>query len=415
MLEASEIITNKLVLDIVKKKDAPSELSTLELIWGTLADRVRKVFSLSTTWEIFTHGGQFTSDESLSKAQTALARLSNDTTLWALRIQCKDASVIRRRWIYQVGIAQHDSSRINVFYAKSYYDHMAGSIMAPKAVSIGVDGFPECLFFDKNLCCMCGNAELPLQPIELRHSSIPEFVSYLQNELRAVPIILITCAWALSPEEVQDVVRGNAIVYWCDDANVILRLNALLPGTLFTPWESVHIFVPMQGERQYHPVYQYDDIRRMEEDYFISGLHQAYCQSFRSEDKRSFPTISDVQKTRDKMLIDKLIAQSETQTRDIRELKKKIGNLEGKIKDLSAENELLLSQKPDKDIIEYESVLNETMEEVEAFKNGVTELSTRLYSTMGVGFQPNESEPIAQIQELQNAIFACLARVGLKK
>ena len=413
MLEASQTIMNKLVLHIVKNEKVPSELSLPELVWGALADQVGKMFGLCTTWETFTHGGQFSDADHFSRAQTALAKFGNESMLWALHLQCKDAVVTRRRWIYQVGFLQASSDKIVLYYAKSYYDHMAGSIMQPKAVPMSLDKFPDCLFFDKHINCMCGDNALPLEPLELSHSSIPDFIFSLQNDQRTIPIVLITCTWALIPEEIQDIMRGNAIIYWCDDANVVMRLNALLPGTMFTPWESVHIFVPLRGERQFHPVYLYEDIHRMEEINFIYGLYQAFCQSLRSEDKRNFLTISDVQKTRDKTLLDKLIAQSETHVRESKELKEKIVCLEGKVVSLTEETQRLHSQKAD--IAEYESLLNDTMKETDALKNGISALSAQLYSTMGIGFQPNKTEKIAQLQELADAIYACLACVRSKK
>ena len=175
----------------------------------------------------------------------------------------------------------------------------------------------------------------------------------------------------------------------------------------------MHIFVPLRGERQFHPVYLYEDIRRMEENNFIYGLYQAFCQSLRSEDKRNFLTIWDVQKTRDKTLIDKLIAQSETHVRESKELKEKIKCLEDKVASLTEETQRLYSQKAE--VAEYESLLNDIMTETDALKNGISALSTQLYSTMGIGFQPDKTEKIAQQQELADAIYACLACVRSKK
>ena len=195
----------------------------------------------------------------------------------------KHPSFNRRRWIYYIGLREQDDSSAQLFYAKCYYDHMAGSVSVPKPVEQIRDPFPDPLFFNDHVQCMCGKYPLPLEACVLSHTTLPRFINYLQDDTRRIPLILITCPWRISPEILQDKMIGNAIIFWCEDSSVVMRLNSILPKNMYAPWESVRVFVPLTGENVFHPLYTCDDIRASGDQALATGLIQAFCQSFRSD------------------------------------------------------------------------------------------------------------------------------------
>lgn len=55
------------------------------------------------------------------------------------------------------------------------------------------------------------------------------------------------------------------------------------------------------------------------------------------------------------------------------------------------------------------------MAETDALKKGISSLCERLYCTLGAGFHPDESEQVAPLQELAQAIYAALACAASRK
>lgn len=53
--------------------------------------------------------------------------------------------------------------------------------------------------------------------------------------------------------------------------------------------------------------------------------------------------------------------------------------------------------------------------ETDALKKGISSLCERLYCTLGAGFHPDESEQVAPLQELAQAIYAALACAASRK
>ena len=81
-------------------------------------------------------------------------------------------------------------------------------------------------------------------------------------------------------------------MYWTADPGIVERLNAILPDEFHTPWDSVRMLLPINQTQTYHPVYPYELISQMGYD--------AFCSSLRSEERRSFITVEDIAKIRDR-------------------------------------------------------------------------------------------------------------------
>ena len=110
---------------------------------------------------------------------------------------------------------------------------------------------------------------------------------------------------------------------WCSDSEVISRLNELVSDGLQTPWDSVRSFLPLGKSELYHPCWAYEDIRRMGVDAFLRGLHQAYCASMRSEEKRGFLTVEDVYRRLAQAQAGRLVEQLDAQKAECGQLTRK--------------------------------------------------------------------------------------------
>jgi len=195
-----------------------------------------------------------------------------------------------------------------------------------------------------------------------------------------------------------------------------MRLNSMLPQSMYTQWDSVRIFMPLfAGEKTFHPIYLCDDIHKMGAEKYVSGLLQAYCRSMRAEERRSFIQINDVYQLRGKIANESLSSQ-------LKEKEETIAVLTKQNADLKMTNAVLQEQlgqipipEKSKDAQEYEALLDEAVQETESIKHGITQLAVRLCSDMGAAFLPDKSEPNAQLQELAHAIYACLQRAHSRK
>ena len=414
MLDSMNLLVNKLSLRICRSEHPEHQTAIFDTVKYVLCKQICESFSMPIDWNSFNRGGKFRSSDGYASAQIA-SLTSEIRKLWAIKILARDTEVARRQWIFHFGIRVFDDNHLYLCYAKCCYDHTAGSVQNPRAVPLTLDRLPDPLFFNDDIQCMCGETPLPIEPVELENEALPEFVDLLMDPQRACPILLISCIDALAPEEAADVLLDNAAVYWCTDAAVMMRLNALLPEELSTPWDSVRAFLPMGATKSYHPCWAYEDIRRIGEEHFLRGLRQAYCASMRSQERRDFITVDDVCRYRDQVHIHDLSNQLEKQKAASSRLLSQAEKQNVEVANLRGQLQALRQSTDAKLLKEYESLLNETMAEADTLKKAISTLSERLYSTLGAGFTPDEAEPVALIQELSQAIYAVLARVGASK
>lgn len=416
MLDISHKLVHKLTLRIVRHPNSDSDINVTELVKGILYDRLAELYHFSASWPTFAKGGKMASDDDIVKGQSASIQTEDGNELWALYMNCKDQNIPRRRWVYYISQRSTDENSSTLYYAKCCYDHMAGSIADIQPISIFRDSFPDTLFCSKHIQCMCGKYPLPSNVRELNHSSLPDFINMLRDKSRVQPIILITCSWCFSPERLFDHMLGNAIVFWCENSGVVMRLNSMLPQSMYTQWDTVRIFMPLlAGEKAYHPTYSGEDIRSMGNETFVSRLLQAYCQSMRSEERRAFIQISDIYQLRSKAFSNILANQVKEKNTTIETLKKQLSDIKKTNALLQEQLSQIIPPEKEKNAEEYEMLLEEALQESDELKQGITRLSIRLCSDMGASFQPDKTEPNAQLQELAHTIYACLQRAGARK
>ena len=411
MLEISRNLVHKLIIRIDRRPASDTDISLMDLVKGVLCDQLHSHFRISASWPVFQRGGAVSSEDHNTNGRTASVQMEDGTMLWALFIAAKDETFSRRRWFYHVGLRSSEDSSAWLYYAKCRYDHTAGSISLPGPMPDPRDPFPDPLFFNDHFRCMCGKYLLPLEPSQLTHTTLPDFINYLQDETRTLPLILLCQPWKLSPEILQDRMLGSAIIYWCSDVSVAMRLNSILPRNMHTPWESVHVFVPVTSASAYHPLYTADDIRSFG-DSFSAGLIQAYCQSLRAEDMRNFVTVDDIVRIRDRLQISDLLKQLKLHAADNAALQSQCEELNRANVNMARQIDTA-GKRPDLD--EYESLLNETMNELELLKNGMTDLTALLYAGNSNPFAADVSIDAPHLKELANALRTYLSCASRRK
>jgi len=260
---------------------------------------------------------------------------------------------------------------------------------------------------------MTGQYSYPRAPIILDDDSIHDIINIILDSERPIPIMLITCPDVVSPETVFDLTTGNLIVACCDDSRLVMELNNMLPQNLYTQWDSIHILMPLSDSRVFHPTYTYGDIRRMGIDSFMNGIRQAFCESLRSKEKHAFLTVEDVEKCRNRGRINQLVQTCEAQKAEMDEMRKRLVRQEDEI--ITGRVYLEEMKGQSKELEEYEEMLDESMKEISNLRNGISDLTTQLYSSIGTGFRPNEKESIAILQELSHAIYVAFSCAADKK
>lgn len=412
MLDTMNVLVNKLSLQI--SRAAEGDMSILDSVRHLLHEQICDGFEICIPWQTFTRGGKFRSQDNMINAQIASVT-SESRVLWALKLQMRDAALAKRLWTYHLGIRVFDQDSLYLCYARCCYDHLAGSVYSSRTFPLSADPLPEPLLFSPDLRCMCGKTVFPVEPLELRCDTVSDFLECFGDPQRTHPLLLITCADAVSPAQAAELLLGNAIVYWCTDAAAVMHLNSILPEALYTPWDSVRAFLPVGGEQPYHPCWLYEDIHRMGREEFLRGLRQAYCATMRSLERKNFLTIEDVFRYQDQLHISELSRQLDRQKSESIRLLAQNADLSAAISDLQSRLQTLEQSAGTRQLQEFESLLNECMAETDALKKGISSLCERLYCTLGAGFHPDESEQAAPLQELAQAIYAALACAASRK
>ena len=169
------------------------------------------------------------------------------------------------------------------------------------------------------------------------------------------------------------------------------------------------MFMPELSSKAFHPTYTYDDITRMGSESFVAGIRQAYCRSMRSDDRKQFPMPEDIFSLNSRSRIAELNQASEDNRQQLLQAQEHLSRISEELSTAKQEAEDLRKLASPNVISEYESLLNDTMNEMEKLKKGITDLSTCLYSTMGKGFAPNGNQSIAILEELSHAIYTALS------
>ena len=133
MLDTTNFLIHKLSLQIFRPMQFEDNTTVFDAVKYILLERICETFHLQIEWDTFSRGGKFRSASGAANIQ--IASLSSDIrTLWAIRIQVRDANMVKRQWSYQIGIRVFDGEHLQLCYAKCCYDHTAGSIQTPRPI-----------------------------------------------------------------------------------------------------------------------------------------------------------------------------------------------------------------------------------------------------------------------------------------
>ena len=415
MLETSNILVNKMSLPIQKREEIPAERELMGLTKSALYEAVCDYFHTHLDWKSFSNGGPLGNSESRVSGVSVMCSGEEHFAQWALMMNIKDTAYSRRRWKYYLGLTQVDSQQISFFYAKCCYDHMSGSLSPAKPIVAFEDLFARKLFFLPSIQFVCGNIPYPTNAIELNPDTYSSLVDQIKTAERILPIMLITCPDVIIPQKILGLMLGNVIVYWCTNAELIRNLNSDLPQTMYSPWDSIHIFMPSTLHNSFHPVYPYEEIQRMGVDNFIAGLRQAYCQSMRSEERKNFPTVETVNYRRSQLYAHMLYSQREEQRKRILELTAQISAQKEELQAVKKQFFAYKQAHPTDQITEYESLLNESLSEIDLLRKGISDLTSQLFICMGTQLKPTFQQTIPELRELEKAILSTIACASSKK
>ena len=415
MLETSNFLVNKVILPIRKTEGANAQRDLLGILKNFLFQHICGYFHVSLEWKTFSNGG------TLGNAECGVSGISSNYSeesgiaQWAMTLNVKDSSFSRRRWKYYIGVNQREPLQMEFYYAKCCYDHMSGSLSSLKPIIAFEDKFIQPLFSLPALQFMCGDRTYISQAIELNTNTYNDFLSHFYDTKRHLPIFLITCPDVVLPQRLLDLMKGNILVWWCSNPNIIETLNEDLADNMYTPWDSVHILMPLLKPDSFHPSYTYEDIQHMGVDNFITGVRQAYSQSMRSEQRVNFPTVESVNFHKLQHYAHILYDQQQEQRNRILELTSTIASQSEELQ--AAKRHLQDYQKahPANQIDEYEALLNDSIAEADLLKQGVVELTSRLFSTMGIQFKPNSEQTVSELRELEMAIYSALSCAADRK
>ena len=350
------------------------------------------------------------------RTQTAILhdKESGATLEWALRVKARDRIMRRRNWLVHIGIRMESENEATLYFAQFYYDHLAGSFSVVKAPVLP----PSSLFFmlmqNPRIVCKAGSFPLPHGAVALDETLVDSFLDCVRDPQRQIPMLLITCPDLLSPSEVAKHLAGNVIVCWLDEENILRAINQALAPDIFIKWDSIQVLLPFSQEVNYHPAFPISDISRMGNGQMVSLLHQAYCESFRADDRRAFVTVDSINLQRDHKAMSALQERLVSLSAEAVRLRESNARLETEREQLQKEYDSLIDKNQQAELAAYEAMLNESIAQTDRLKMGIVSLTQRLYECMGKDFVPDGSGE-ACMSELQHAIFVSFARLGARK
>ena len=412
MLQATYHMVQKAVFQIT----ASSKLSCslLEMLQGCVYDFVRKDFSYDADWSKFCGYGQTESIDQRVKAQTALYKQDDNSSVrWALRLKVRDMHYRRRTWLIQIAIHVEQDSKATLCYAEMYNDHLAGSFLEMKPPLVSIPSLFLSLLSNTRLSCRMGQSPLPREAIALDMTNVRGFIDMVLDHERHIPIVLISCPDLVNPSEVARVLLGNAAVGWLDETRVFEEIHDALIGKLSLTWDSVQVLMPftLSGKTAYHPVLKVSDINRYGHTQVLAMLRQAYCTCMRSDESKDFMTVENIYQKRDQDYLLTLRSYALTQEQELSKLKKANDSLSTELGTLRVRYENETSEKLKDEVASLEALLNESISQSDSVTHDIQTIIQQLYACMGKGFIPIDSKNDFLL-ELQHAISVCFARLG---
>ena len=407
MLEPTSTCIHKSIFHIIKNPEFSSDTDIHETIDSIICDYLHRCYAVSIEPSQLCRGLMKSNDETCSIRSAFVYPNPSDKEFlhWATLIRIHDAALRRRNWTVRIGLTRHDASSATLYHAVSYSDHQAGSFSVFRPPVLTPPLLPQLLLSHPGLRCQSGRYALSDAPWALTGSDIEEFIHFLYDQSRALPIALITCPDLVSPSALCRLALGNLIVCWLDDPQVFDLLCDRLPQNLLFPWDSVKVFLPFSKGECFHPVLRPEDIQRMGGQEALAGIYRAYCTCPTGEERRAF--------------IDLDVVYSLLGSQSITSMKEQIDQLRKRAEQLEHENNRLheqciaaenarqaLEEKlAASDIPTYEALLEESTENAERLRSGIQTFTEALYGKNDSALSEQCCPEIPVLKQLAEAIL----------
>ena len=405
-------VTQKGVFNIhSQRKNGEDLLTELQSI---IYNYIRNRFSYQMDWQAFRSNGHEETGNRHFSIQTVICKgygKDDDSTIWAMRIRFQDQNLYRRTWYLHVSVFTELPQKAKLYYAEMYCDYLAGSLTPLRAPYITTPGLFRSLIQSSSIMCKTGQCPLTAGAILIDDAVVQDVITLIRDTERSIPIILIMCPDLLNPQITASQMLGNAIICVLDDYRIFQVMQAELWNILHLKWDTVQIIMPFGKDNSYHPMFTASEVANLGQQYILTMFRQAYCENMRAVEKRSFITVDDILRWQEREKISQMLNRFSTIEKlntSLKEENERITNeLDLVKKQCTDESQAQLTTEYD----QLEALLDESMEKYETLKQGIIELTQKLYSCMGKGFQPDYNEE-ACLCDLQHAIFVCFARLG---
>ena len=184
---ANYLLNQKAIFRIVKISTSSDDL--LELLQGLVFDYIRTDFSFEADWSRFCSGTIVESTDQLKRIQTAAFIEKDKSTEWALMLRVRDSMLRRRNWIIQIGIRMTDPNHADLYFAQSYYDHLAGSFVQLDPPYVCAPSLFDTLHANARIQCLIGSFPLPADAIPLEEEFLDDFQKVVYDPERQLPIL----------------------------------------------------------------------------------------------------------------------------------------------------------------------------------------------------------------------------------
>ena len=413
MIDVSYQMAHKAVFHVTLTSST-SQMNLMSMLQGIVYDYVRHEYSCVLEWPRFCGFYQMESADKRIALQTAYCRdkPNGDKTDWAVRIKNRDYAVKRRNWLTHIGIHIESPSEAIVYYAQLYHDHLAGSFSAPKPIDSEPPHFYKKLMSIKRLECRTGMFPITSIAIPISMEIVNDFVNLARDPNRHIPLLLISCPDLMDPDVAARKFVGNLVVCWLDDMKLMNAINEKLAPDMYIEWDSVQVILPFteKPQDQFHPSFMASDMTRLGSTHAFNMLYRAFCTALRADDRREFVSTDGLFREKDRKAYAQLQELYQALMTEKNVLTESNERLMVSLSTLQREHNKLADDKLKQENSALEQLLNEAQAKREKLQNGISDLTQRLYASMGKDFTPIDTGEAA-LCELEHAIYVCFARL----
>lgn len=407
MLEPSSVPVYKAIFKIVPAMTKESDF--LETIYTVIHRDITMHIGFVPDFRRFCIGMQHKSEDETIMLRTASFRPDAQETSprqWALSLRSRDRFLRRRTWILQIGLSWQENSAVAFCLALHCSDHQAGSMTVMTPPNIQPPALLQKLLHHPELTCLSGSSCIPASPIHLMAEDFSDFQQCIFDPARTFPVVLITCPDLVSPTALYAKSLGNLIVCWLDDYRSYERLCELLPPELQFPWDAVKIIMPGTSRQTYHPTLSIENITGMGGEAVLEGICRAFCICPTGAERRAFVTVDGLYSLFKERTYTLLRSEHERLQKESERLSHTIQELTANQAQLSAELDACKAQANSSQDSSWEELLNESLQENEKLKKGVSQLTSHLFDDLNIPFFPDESDICPELHDLTVAIRA---------